>query len=318
MNKPIIFFDMDGLIVNFAKGYKDAFNRSAYEDDSFTVNQFCLQVPHFFRMLPVNDQGMELFNMLRNDYKIVFLTTPMEGMVFCKSDKLNWIFENVGSKYDVIFSDNKAEYVTDSRSILIDDMQHNLGHWAEAGGTAIKFPQKNEKILAIIENVFNPIVKRKELTSLKVNPNPTEKEKESGVYLKGTILMKDLKIKIENVPGSIRWGIGENGRKWVTKMSEYYGYITGSIGNDNDPVDCFINPNGVNRSLAFIINQSKPDGTFDEVKCMLGYDDEESARKAYLKNYQRGWEKNIMSIVRTNTKKLREWLQTGNYTEPFV
>lgn len=307
---------MDGVIADFVKGYKQAFNRNAYEDDSFTINNFCQKVPNFFAMLPVNDKGLELFNHLKNDYNIVFLTTPMDRMPYCKVDKIDWIRENLG-EYNVIFSDNKAEFVVDSESILIDDMDKNIKEWEENGGTGILFSKKLNHILSIIKETFDPIVNKKELLKVKINSDPTENQKISGNYLKGNIEVNNLKIKIENVPGSIRWGFSEIGQKWITKMSEYYGYITGTIGSDNDPVDVFINPKGVNRSLVFVINQSKDDGMFDEVKCMIGYKDEEESKKAYLKNYTKGWEKNIISIKRTNTRKLRDWLENGNYTEAF-
>lgn len=98
-------------------------------------------------------------------------------------------------------------------------------------------------------------------------------------------------------------------------MKQHYGYIKGTEGNDHDPVDCFIGDK-LNASRAFIVNQGNH-GIFDEVKCMLGFEDIESARQAYLSNYQKGWEKNIMSIVPTNTKKLREWLKL-NSRDPFL
>ena len=157
--KKTIFFDMDGLIVDFVKGYKDAFNRSAYEDDSFTVEQFVNQIPHFFRLLPVNEKGMELFNELKDKYNIIFLTTPMKSMVHCKRDKVEWIKEHIGN-YDVIFSSSKADYVIDSESILIDDMDYNISPWKENGGTGILFPQKLDKILHIIEETLNPDTKK--------------------------------------------------------------------------------------------------------------------------------------------------------------
>ena len=75
--------------------------------------------------------------------------------------------------------------------------------------------------------------------------------------------------------------------------------------------------NSFNSNKAYVVNQSKG-GMFDEHKIMLGYPDIESAKSAYLKCYEKGWEKNIMSIVPTNTKRLREWLKTGVKTDPFA
>jgi 5'(3')-deoxyribonucleotidase len=319
MPKQKIFFDLDGVLANFVKGYKQAFNRNAYEDDTFTITQFCLQVPHFFRLLPIQPEGYDLFCMLKNNYDIVFLTTPIKEMEYCKRDKIDWAIENLG-QYDVLFSDNKAEYVVDNQSILIDDMDHNLSAWKEAGGTAIRFPQSLDKILTIIDETFNPIKETKkikqQLSDMEVEKQPTDSQIATGLYKKGKVNFKGLDLRIENPKGSIRIGIDDTGRKWVSKMKCHYGYILGTEGADFDPVDCYIG-DGLNRSLAFVINQSKS-GVFDEVKIMLGCKSEEEARNLYLSNYEKGWEKNIMSVVQTNTKQLRSWLKDGRRDNPFI
>jgi 5'(3')-deoxyribonucleotidase len=319
-DKPVIYMDMDGVVADFKKGYKDAFGRSTEKDDKndpFTVNKFCLTKPDFFRFLPVIEQGLDLVNYLKDDYKIVFLTTPMKGMESCRRDKVDWMIDNLG-EYDIIFSDNKAEMVVSHESILIDDMSYNLEPWKEAGGTAIKFPQKMDKVIDAIEKVFNDKEEitriQKQLANMDINANPTMKQKESGIYKKGTIDFKGLNIKIENPKGSIRWGFDGSGKKWVTKMKCHYGYISGTEGADFDPIDCFIGPH-LNKSLVFIVNQGK-NGMFDEHKIMLGYETLEEAEKAYLSNYEKGWD-GLDSIKQTNTKKLREWLSNGNLNEPF-
>jgi 5'(3')-deoxyribonucleotidase len=315
--KNKIYMDFDGVLADFNKGYKDFFGRDAKKDDSFTVKQFCYTKPHFYRDLPINPKGLELFYKLKDKYEIIFLTTPMEGMIFCKIDKLTWVKENLGD-YTVYFSDNKSEYVEDEESVLIDDMDYNLIPWSEAGGTAIKFPQSDEKILNTIENIFNPEKEvkkvRSALKNIDVNLRPTEKQKISGIYKKGSIIFKDIPIKIENPKGSIRWGFGEDGKKWVQKMKAHYGYIEKTEGNDYDPIDVFIGPK-LGASRAFIVNQGK-NGMFDEHKIILGCEDTEEAARLYLSNYKKNWN-GLMSIKQTNTKKLREWLKDGNKTEPF-
>lgn len=149
-----IFCDIDGVIADFAGAYKSIFFRDAHEDDFFTVNQMVTTVPDFFRLLPVLPKGRELFDALKDKYNIVFLTTPMQGVDSCARDKAEWIAQNFGN-YDIIFSADKASYVEDEKSILIDDMDFNLTPWREAGGTAISFNQSNDKIISKVEDVFN-------------------------------------------------------------------------------------------------------------------------------------------------------------------
>jgi len=315
--KKTIHFDMDGVIVDFVQGYKDAFDRDAYKDDPFTINQLCLQIPHFFRMLPVNEKGLELFELLKDNYNIVFLTTPMKEMDTCKRDKVLWVQENLGN-YDVLFSDSKADYVVDSESILIDDMDYNLSPWIDAGGTAIKFPAKIESITEQIEEAFDPNTKKikKQLKDMKVAPDPSEKQKEKGNYSKGHIIFKGIPLVIENEPGSFRSGIGENGKKWFSRIKNYYGYIPKTEGADGDEIDVFLGDK-LNASRVFVVNQLKDDNMFDEIKIIFGVETEEEAKALYLQNYKKGWESHIQSIIQTNTKKLREWLISGSKFEPF-
>lgn len=307
-----VFMDMDGVIADFDRQYRELFNRDAKKDDSFTCVQFVQQQPNFFRNIPILPQGLELFNLLKNKYRVIFLTTPMTSIDSCKRDKIEWVKENLGD-HDVFFAIDKSQFVEDDNSILIDDRRSNLENWINAGGTSIKFPQSNEKILNIIEETFNP-VKTIKIENLIVNENPTKSQKENGNYKKGKINFKGLDIRIENPKGSIRWGFDERGKKWINKMKHHYGYIVGTEGADFDPIDCFLGDK--NASRVFVINQGR-DGMFDEHKIMLGFDNIEEAQKAYLSNYQKSWD-GLMSIVQTNTKILREWLKKGSTTEPFL
>jgi len=317
--KKVLFLDMDGVVAGFAEHYERLFFRSAYKDDPFTIIQAVRTVPDFFRNLPVLPKGRELFEILNDDYTIVFLTSPMDENELCRTHKLEWIIENFGTDYDVIFAKDKSIYVEDEKSILIDDMKHNLDAWREAGGTAIDI---RLRIDDICEKIEEAIYGKKEIETVKeklkkiVVAEPTEKQKEAGNYKKGSIVFKKIPVTIENVPGSIRFGFDETGKKWVNRMSAYYGYINRTEGADGDHIDCFIGPK-LNGSKAFVINQNKPDGMFDEVKVMFGCETEAEAVALYLAHYQKGWERNIRDVVSTNTKKIREWIAGHDRFEPY-
>ena len=321
MNKPVVYVDMDGVVANFAQAYDNIFSRDAYKDDPFTVRQFCLTQPDFFKFLPVIGKGIELVDLLKDDYKVIFLTTPMPGMLNCKRDKVEWIQKYLGN-YDIIFSDNKADYVVDESSVLIDDMNSNLEPWREAGGTAINIRERIDRIFEIIEEAIHgkqaEAEVKEQIADMEVEENPTEAQKESGNYKKGKIRFKKMDIRIETPKGGWRFGFDEYGKKWMNKIKCHYGYIIGKNKGtaDGDHVDCFIGPN-MNKSLAFVVNQNKGDGRFDEHKVLLGCNDIDEARALYLSNYQKGWEKRIDSIVQTNTKKIRDWIMNGNLDEPF-
>jgi len=320
--RQAIFLDLDGVIADFAGAYKAAFNRSAYDDDPFTVQQFVMQIPEFFRILPVLDKGAELVDLLKEQYEVIFLTTPMEGVESCRRDKLNWVREHFGPGHDVLFSDNKAEFVMDEKSILVDDMEYNLKPWKAAGGTAINFKDRNDAIIEKIEDVFSGKEAervKKELASMDVETEPSEKQKQSGNYSKGRVKFKGMTLVIENPKGSWRFGRGWNGEeRWAQRMKAHYGYIMNDGGQetaDGDKIDCFVGPK-TGASRVFIINQFK-DGMFDEVKVILGAENVDEAREIYLSNYPKGWN-GLESIYQSNTKKLRDWLKSGNLNEPFV
>lgn len=100
-----------------------------------------------------------------------------------------------------------------------------------------------------------------------------------------SIIFQGMKIHIENEVGSVRKGKDKDGKPWEVIMTYAYGEILGSVGMDGDPVDCFI---GSNKSAKFVyvVHQTKKDGSgWDEDKCMLGFDDAMSAKKAYYKNF---------------------------------
>jgi len=175
VSKKTVYVDMDGVVADFDGYYKTIFNRDPSKDDHFTGQQFISSHPTFFAELPVLEKGRELISRLEEKgYKIVFLTTPMKCIPECKMDKYLWIKRNFGD-YDIIFSSKKDEYVVDDHSILIDDMDYNLKPWTNAGGTAIQFPAKLDKILKKIDEVLsgNDII----VQDMNVNVNPSEIQK---------------------------------------------------------------------------------------------------------------------------------------------
>ena len=70
-------------------------------------------------------------------------------------------------------------------------------------------------------------------------------------------------------------------------MTWPYGYIRGTRGNDKDHVDCLLGPHRKSTRV-FVIHQLDTEtGEYDEDKVMLGWDEEEEAKDAYLSNYNR-------------------------------
>lgn len=128
---------------------------------------------------------------------------------------------------------------------------------------------------------------------------PTEKQKEAGNYKKGHVQVGTFNITIENPKGSVRSGIDTEGNKWETTMQNTYGYIRGTEGVDGDHIDVFLSDDidGWNGRKVFVVDQYNEDGTFDEHKVMLGFNEADDAEAAYFANYDRNWAKKHKTML---------------------
>ncbi len=93
---------------------------------------------------------------------------------------------------------------------------------------------------------------------------------------------------IENPRDSIRKGEDDNGNQWQIKMPHHYGFIENTKGADGDELDCFIGRH-LNSKRVFVIDQYTDDGKFDEHKCMIGFNNANEAKDAYLQSFGNGW-----------------------------
>lgn len=147
-----------------------------------------------------------------------------------------------------------------------------------------------------------------------VDVEPTEAQKEAGNYKKGHIKLNGFDITIENPKGSQRSGIDADGKKWSIEMANSYGYIKGTKGKDNDQVDIFLGDSPLSDKV-FVVDQVNKDGSFDEHKCMIGFNTIEEAESAYLSNYEKGWT-GLGSITEMPVDEFREWVKEGKKVEP--
>ena len=157
--------------------------------------------------------------------------------------------------------------------------------------------------------------------SADVNTEPTEAQKEAGNYKKGHVQVGAFDITIEQPEGSIRRGTDANGKQWESKMHNTYGYFRGTEGVDGDHIDVFLSNDmdGWNGAQVFVVDQYNPDGTFDEHKVMLGFNDASDAKNNYLANYEKGWEKGRrIDVSAVNLEDFEKWIASSHRkTKPF-
>ena len=182
----------------------------------------------------------------------------------------------------------------------------------------IRFKKPLREILAALggaEQKAPTIGEQIQAAEAEVNTNPTEAQKEAGNYKKGHVQIGTFNVTIEQPKGSVRSGVDANGKKWETTMHNTYGYIRGTEGVDGDHIDVFLSNDidGWNGNKIFVVDQYNEDGTFDEHKVMLGFNDIEEAESAYLDNYEKGWEKKHKIVVSPiHTEEFEKWINSSH------
>ena len=141
------------------------------------------------------------------------------------------------------------------------------------------------------------------------NTNPTDGQKEAGNYKMGHVSVAGMAISIENPKGSKRRYKNEDGTDGYNIMKNHYGYfkLTDKKGKDGDAIDVFLGPHVENVTKVYVVDQNAKDGTFDESKVMLGFDNIKDAREAYMANYSPDW-KGFRCITGVPLKIFKQWL----------
>ncbi len=147
------------------------------------------------------------------------------------------------------------------------------------------------------------------------NTSPTEAQKEAGNYKKGHVQVGTFDLTIENPKGSERGGTDANGNKWSITMQNTYGYIRGTEGVDGDHIDVFLSDDidGWDGRKVFVMDQYNEDGTFDEHKVMLGFNNTEEAESAYYANYESNWKERhpANKITAVNIEDFKKWIDSS-------
>lgn len=162
-----------------------------------------------------------------------------------------------------------------------------------------------------------------EAASAEVNTEPTEGQKKAGNYKKGHVTIGSFDITIENPAGSVRRGVDADGKEWSTTMANAYGEIRGTQSVDGDPIDVFLatDMDAWNGRKVFVVDQTNTDGSFDEHKVMLGFNDKDEAMTAYLANYDKTWADTHpgLCISEANIEDFNKWVQSSQRkTKPFA
>lgn len=179
-----------------------------------------------------------------------------------------------------------------------------------------------QEVVRHLDGAEQPLSAKIKTASADVNTEPTEAQKEAGNYKKGHVQVGTFDITIEQPQGSVRKGTDANGKQWESKMHNTYGYFRGTEDVDGDHIDVFLSNDidGWNGRKVYVVDQYNPDGTFDEHKVMLGFNDMDEAKSDYLANYEKGWEDGRRIVVSTtNLEDFEKWIDSSHRkTKPFA
>ena len=229
-------------------------------------------------------------------------------------NKRNGLFGDTADNDDSLFGD------------LADFSKENFERISAEKQTKIENEQKRlDEIVAQRDNELREIDEAEdkqsalEFAEQEVDTNPTVAQKEAGNYKKGHVTIDGFDISIENPRGSIRSGVDENGNEWSVTMHDTYGYIRNTESVDGDHIDIFLSDHIGNwNGSVFVVDQVKPDGSFDEHKVMYGFDTEDEAREAYLANYSEGWQ-GLGNITEVSKRGFKKWIESSHRkTKPFA
>lgn len=180
----------------------------------------------------------------------------------------------------------------------------------------IRFKKPLREILAALggaEQKAPTIGEQVQAAEAEVNTNPTEAQKEAGNYKKGHVQIGTFNVTIEQPKGSVRSGVDKGGKKWEVEMQNTYGYIRGTEGVDGDHIDVFLSDDidGWDGHKVFVVDQRNADGSFDEHKVMLGFNDINDAEAAYMSNYEEGWQ-GLGAITGVSIEEFEKWIASSH------
>ena len=156
-----IYFDMDGVLANFERGINEICGmempiqgKSTKEEDD-RMWQAVKDASHFYDRLEPMEGAIDMYKELSSKYDCEILSAipkPHRGIKTAGEDKISWAHRVLSPsiKVNIVFKEEKNEYVEGKGTILIDDLEKNICDWEEFGGTGIQF-ESAEQVLKMIK-----------------------------------------------------------------------------------------------------------------------------------------------------------------------
>jgi hypothetical protein len=279
---------------------------------------------YYFTSITVSVDGKEVVVSNQEKSRNRILRLLMEGSVIWRTpkDATTSSAEKQGLDYvhpDKAEGETKGSVITPQNTPSVGKDKQSSATKQEIVDNYLEKPARGEDLFAMAERVAaeDKAKRTRKKEEAKVDTNPTEAQKEAGNYKKGHIKVDGFNVTIEQPKGSVRRGNDANGKEWKTEMHNTYGYIRGTESVDGDHIDIFLSDNPTEGNV-FVVDQVNKDGSFDEHKVMYGFSDMESARKAYLSNYEEGWQ-GLGNITEVSKEEFKKWIDSSKRKiKPFA
>lgn len=279
---------------------------------------------YYFASITVSVDGKEVVVSNQEKSRNRILRLLMEGSVIWRTpkDATTSSAEKQGLDYvhpDKAEGETKGSVITPQNTPSVGKDKQSSATKQEIVDNYLEKPASSEDLFAKAERVAeeDKAKRTRKKEEAKVDINPTDAQKEAGNYKKGHIKVDGFNVTIEQPKGSVRRGKDANGKEWKTEMHNTYGYIRGTESVDGDHIDIFLSDNPTEGNV-FVVDQVNKDGSFDEHKVMYGFSDMESARKAYLSNYEEGWQ-GLGNITEVSKDEFKKWIDSSKRkTKPFA
>lgn len=279
---------------------------------------------YYFTSITVSVDGKEVVVSNQEKSRNRILRLLMEGSVIWRTpkDATTSSAEKQGLDYvhpDKAEGETKGSVITPQNTPSVGKDKQSSDTKQEIVDNSLEKPARDADLFAMAERVAeeDKAKRTRKKEEAKVETNPTEAQKEAGNYKKGHIKLDSFNVTIEQPKGSVRRGKDANGKEWETEMHNTYGYIRGTESVDGDHIDIFLSDNPTEGNV-FVVDQVNKDGSFDEHKVMYGFSDMESARKAYLSNYDEGWQ-GLGNITEVSKDEFKKWIDSSKRkTKPFA
>ena len=147
-----IFCDMDGVLVDFDKGYSQLPGALELDGTYQSTEEFWAPInkagKDFWESLDWMPDGKRLWGYIDEYYPII-LSSPSRRGYGSREGKKNWVDRELpGVPLLLEYSFNKRKHAS-SNHILIDDRESNIEQWIESGGIGILHTSAKETIIEL-------------------------------------------------------------------------------------------------------------------------------------------------------------------------